>query len=149
MRVRLKADYVIPEDVPIEAKVILNTLKQYGMILADNGSNWYISGAPDERWNNEHLQVLKGTPGSNFEVVDDSKLVQWLKGDGRSNTLTGAGSHDQINGLGGNDRLDGRAGDDYLYGGKGNDSLRGSLGRDTLQGDSGATPCRGIRAPTR
>jgi len=113
------------------------------MILADNGSNWYISGAPDPRWNDQHLQVLKGTLGSNFEVVDDTKLVQWLKGDGRANTLTGAGSHDQINGLGGNDRLDGRAGDDYLYGGKGNDSLRGSLGRDTLQGDSGADTLKG------
>jgi hypothetical protein len=137
MRVRLSADYAIPEDAPIEAKVILNTLKTYGMILADNGS-WYISGAPDKRWNDDNLQAMKQyVHGSDFEVVDSSKLVQWLKGDGRSNTLTGAGSHDQINGLGGNDRLDGRAGDDYLYGGKGKDSLKGSLGLDTLQGDSG------------
>jgi RTX calcium-binding nonapeptide repeat (4 copies) len=137
MRVRLRADYQIPDDAPIEAKVILNTLKTYGMILADNGSNWYISGAPDKRWNDDNLQALKFTHGSDFEVVDSSKLVQWLKGDGRSNTLTGAGSHDQINGLGGNDRLDGRAGDDYLYGGKGRDSLKGGVGLDTLQGDSG------------
>jgi hypothetical protein len=49
---------------------ILNCLKTYGMIVADNGSNWFISGAPDSRWNNDQLvPQLRQITGSNFEVV--------------------------------------------------------------------------------
>jgi hypothetical protein len=44
-------------------------MKKYGLIVADNGSNWYISGAPDPRWNDDTLGELKGIPGSAFEVV--------------------------------------------------------------------------------
>ena len=49
MRVRLKAGYEIPANFSTEAKAILQALKNYGMIVADNGSNWFISGAPDRR----------------------------------------------------------------------------------------------------
>lgn len=49
-------------------------MKQYGLILADNGSAWYISGAPDERWDNVVLRELKTVPGSAFEAVDLSGL---------------------------------------------------------------------------
>ncbi|HXS18686.1 MAG TPA: hypothetical protein VN764_15920, partial [Polyangiaceae bacterium] len=49
---------------------IAQAMKDYGMIVADNGSNWYISGAPDPRWNDEALGDLKSIPGSAFEVVD-------------------------------------------------------------------------------
>jgi len=68
MRVRLKANYDI-KGFPPSAQVILKALKKYGMILADNGSNWFVSGAPDARWNDEELGTLKRLTGNDFEVV--------------------------------------------------------------------------------
>ncbi len=68
MRVRLKASYDI-SGFTGEARVVLNALKQYGMMVADNGSNWFISGATDPRWNDNDLNQLKTVPGSAFEVV--------------------------------------------------------------------------------
>ena len=50
--------------------MVARALQRYGMILADNGSSWFISGAPDERWNNTHLSTLSQVLGSNFEAVD-------------------------------------------------------------------------------
>ena len=73
-RFRLKADYDISGFSP-EVQVILTALKEYGMILADNGSPWYISGAPDERWNNDLLHQLQQVKGSAFEAVDESSLM--------------------------------------------------------------------------
>jgi hypothetical protein len=55
--------------------LILTALKQYGMMLADNGGNWYITGAPDSRWDDDVLNQLKSISGSDFEVVDTSSLV--------------------------------------------------------------------------
>lgn len=73
MRVRLKASYRIPPGFSPEVKAILAALKTYGMFVADNGSNWFLSGAPDSRWNNDQLvSQLRQVKGSNFEVV---KLV--------------------------------------------------------------------------
>ena len=68
MRVRLKATFDI-SGYPPSAQVILQALKTYGMIVADNGSDWFISGAPDVRWNDAELNTLKQVQGSNFEVV--------------------------------------------------------------------------------
>ena len=68
MRVRLKAGVDIT-GFPQNVQVILKALKKYGMILADNGSSWYISGAPDERWVNDELQQLYSIKGSDLEVV--------------------------------------------------------------------------------
>jgi hypothetical protein len=48
-------------------QVILRAMKQYGMIVADNGSNWYFSGAPDPRWNDGELHTLSAIKGSDFE----------------------------------------------------------------------------------
>jgi len=48
--------------------VILNALKRYGMFLADNGSAWDITGAPDQRWNNDHLHELARVHGRDFET---------------------------------------------------------------------------------
>jgi hypothetical protein len=68
MRVRLKASYDI-SGFPANVQVILKALKTYGMMVADNGSNWFISGAPDSRWNDDEMNTLKTVPGSAFEVV--------------------------------------------------------------------------------
>jgi hypothetical protein len=73
LRVRLKASYPIA-GYPRQARVVLKALKRYGMILADNGSSWYITGAPDPRWSNDQLHTLHRVAGSAFEVVDTSKL---------------------------------------------------------------------------
>ncbi|MEI8197941.1 MAG: hypothetical protein WCI73_18765 [Phycisphaerae bacterium] len=74
MRVRLKADYDLA-GFPPAAQVILQGLKKYGMILADNGSDWFITGAPDKRWDDEVLNTLKRVQGKDFEVVNMGKLV--------------------------------------------------------------------------
>ncbi|HEX8922135.1 MAG TPA: hypothetical protein VF766_11715 [Pyrinomonadaceae bacterium] len=75
MRVRLKASFDISRFSPA-MQVILRALKRYGMILADNGSNWYVSGAPDPRWNDEELNTLKGIKGSDFEIVRMGTIVE-------------------------------------------------------------------------
>lgn len=76
MRVRLKASYQIPANFSSETKAILQAIKTYGMLVADNGSNWYISGAPDARWNNDKLvSELGSVKGSSFEVVRMDGLV--------------------------------------------------------------------------
>ena len=68
MRVRLKANFDI-SGFPASVQVILRALKKYGMIMADNGSNWYISGAHDSRWNDDALGTLRQVQGGDFEVV--------------------------------------------------------------------------------
>ncbi len=67
-RLRLKASFDI-SGYPADDRVILTALKKYGMILADNGSAIYISGVPDDRWNNTNLNLLKNITAANFEVV--------------------------------------------------------------------------------
>lgn len=74
MRVRLKASFNISGFSPAN-QVILRALKKYGMIVADNGSNWYISGAPDPRWDDNDLHVLSTITGSNFEVVQMGTII--------------------------------------------------------------------------
>jgi hypothetical protein len=73
LRVRLKANVDISK-LPYQARVVAVALKRYGMILADNGSPWYISGAPNRDWNNDALHLLDRLHGSDFEVVDTSSL---------------------------------------------------------------------------
>jgi hypothetical protein len=73
LRFRLKRSYPIA-GFPRQARIVLQALKDYGMILADNGSNWYVSGAPHPKWSNDQLHTLHRVPGSAFEVVDASKL---------------------------------------------------------------------------
>ncbi len=73
-RFRLKADFDIRGFSP-EVQVILRALKTYGMMLADNGAAWYISGAPDERWDNDVLHELHQITGAAFEAVDVSALM--------------------------------------------------------------------------
>jgi len=73
LRVRLKADYDI-SGFPPEVQLILKALKKHGMIVADNGGDWYISGAPDSRWDDEALSALKQVEGKHFEVVDTGSM---------------------------------------------------------------------------
>jgi hypothetical protein len=68
MRLRLKPGYDL-SGLSGDARVIATALKRYGMIVADNGSNWFITGSTDRRWNDGNLNQLKGIPGSAFEVV--------------------------------------------------------------------------------
>jgi hypothetical protein len=75
LRLRLKADYDISKFTG-QSKIILQALKKYGMIVADNGSNWYITGAADARWNDDDLNQLKSVPGSAFEAVDTGPIVK-------------------------------------------------------------------------
>ncbi len=73
MRFRLKQTYPIG-GFPRQARIVLQALKEYGMIVADNGSNWFISGAPHPKWSNDQLHTLGRVPGSAFEVVDGTRL---------------------------------------------------------------------------
>jgi hypothetical protein len=73
LRVRLKASFDV-RPFPRQARIVLLALKRYGMIVADNGSDWYISGAPNRRWSNDQLHTLGRVKGSSFEVVDTSSL---------------------------------------------------------------------------
>lgn len=74
LRLRLKASYDI-SGFTGHARIILAALKKYGMIVADNGTSWYISGATDARWDDEDLDQLKGVPGSAFEAVQTGSVV--------------------------------------------------------------------------
>jgi hypothetical protein len=73
LRVRLKANVDISH-FPHQARVVAQALKRYGMILADNGSPWYVSGAPNRHWNNDDLHQLGNLSGREFEVVDTRSL---------------------------------------------------------------------------
>jgi hypothetical protein len=75
MRVRLKKSFDISK-YPKQARVILAAMKTYGLILADNGSNWFVSGTADSRWNDSALNSLKKVPGSAFEVVKMGKITK-------------------------------------------------------------------------
>jgi hypothetical protein len=73
LRVRLKASVDI-STLPRQARIVAQAMKTYGLILADNGSPWFVSGAPSPRWSNDELHALGRLHGSDFEVVDTSKL---------------------------------------------------------------------------
>jgi hypothetical protein len=73
-RFRLKAGFNV-SSFPARVQVILDALKTYGLILADNGSDWFISGVPDERWDNDELRALSQVHGRDFEAVNVSSLM--------------------------------------------------------------------------
>jgi hypothetical protein len=74
MRVRLKADFDVSKFSP-SARVILQALKTYGMLLISNGTPWLINGVPDDQWNDAELKELRRIPGSSLEVVRMDGLV--------------------------------------------------------------------------
>ncbi len=73
LRLRLKASVDI-SGLPYQARVVAQALKTYGLILADNGSPWFIQGVPNPRWNDDALHQLDQLGGNDFEVVDTSSL---------------------------------------------------------------------------
>jgi hypothetical protein len=73
LRVRLKASFDV-SGFPRQARIVLTALKRYGMMVADNGANWYITGAPNAKWNNDDLHSLGRVKGSDFEVVEPSAI---------------------------------------------------------------------------
>jgi hypothetical protein len=73
LRVRLRASFDT-SGFPRQARIVLDALKRYGMLVADNGSSWYVTGAPDPRWSNDQLRTIGRAKGSDFEVVDTSSL---------------------------------------------------------------------------
>src|SRR2546430_482174 len=73
LRLRLKST-VDTSRLPGQARVIAQAMKPYGAVVADNGSAWYLSGTPDNRWNNDALRALDGLTGNDFEAVDESGL---------------------------------------------------------------------------
>lgn len=75
LRVRLKASFNI-NAYPAQVRPILQAMKTYGMFVADNGSNWYISGAPDPRWNDDALSSLSGVKGHDFEAVETGEIIK-------------------------------------------------------------------------
>jgi hypothetical protein len=75
LRLRLRADYDL-SGFPPQAKIILTALKKYGMLVADNGGDWYITGAPDQRWDDEQLSTLRRVKGSDLEVVDTGPIIR-------------------------------------------------------------------------
>jgi hypothetical protein len=74
MRVRLRADFDVTT-FPAEVQVILKAMKKYGMLLADNGSGWYVSGAPDSRWSDDRLATLSRVKALDFQVVKMRTVV--------------------------------------------------------------------------
>jgi hypothetical protein len=75
LRLRLRADFDMRRFTGA-SRVILEALRRYGMLVADNGSNWFITGATDGRWNDGDLDQLKGVPASAFEVVATGPVVR-------------------------------------------------------------------------
>jgi hypothetical protein len=74
-RLRLKRGFDISR-FPRQSRIVLRALRRYGMIVADNGSSWYVGGAPSRGWDNDDLHSLHDVPGSAFEVVDTSRLAR-------------------------------------------------------------------------
>ena len=74
LRLRLKASYSLA-GFSGESLVILEALKRYGLIVADNGSPWFITGAPNPAWNDENLEEIKRVPGSEFEAVESGPIL--------------------------------------------------------------------------
>jgi hypothetical protein len=75
LRLRLKRSFSMA-GYHGETLVVLRALKRYGLIVADNGSSWYITGAPDSRWNDEDLEQIKRVPGSAFEAVQTGPVLR-------------------------------------------------------------------------
>jgi len=108
LRFRMKASYSCAA-FSAELQVICTALKKYGMFVADNGSDWYVSGAPDPRWSDDNLGDLKSITGDAFEVVDTTEQLisdqPWGDNDGDgfingTESYLGTGPQDPCGGSG-------------------------------------------------
>ena len=72
-RLRLRRGFDV-SSFPRQSRVVLRALKRYGALVADNGSAWYVSGAPSKGWRNDDLHSLGRVTGDDFEVVDSGRL---------------------------------------------------------------------------
>jgi hypothetical protein len=75
LRLRLKASFDV-SGFPPDARVILQAMKTYGLIVADNGSDWYFTGATDSRWDDDQLNTIKSVPGGAFEAVQSGPILR-------------------------------------------------------------------------
>jgi hypothetical protein len=82
-RVRLRGDFPVGDFPPV-VQVILTAMQMYGMLVADNGSNWFVTGAPDARWNDAELATLRRVKGRDFEVVEMTGLISGWPAGGES-----------------------------------------------------------------
>lgn len=78
-RIRLRGDFAL-SGFPRQSRVVLAALKRYGVMVADNGSPWFISGAPHPGWSNDDLHELRRVRGSDFEVIDEAALPRPERG---------------------------------------------------------------------
>jgi hypothetical protein len=74
-RLRLRADRIDPANYTGQSRVIVQAMLTYGLIVADNGSSWYVSGAPDARWSDQDLNQIKGLRGNDFEFVYTGETI--------------------------------------------------------------------------
>lgn len=72
-RLRLRASFDV-SSLPGQARIVARAMQRYGLIVADNGSDWFVTGAPSRRWNDEALHLLESVRGRDFEVVDATSL---------------------------------------------------------------------------
>jgi RTX calcium-binding nonapeptide repeat (4 copies) len=143
---RLEAGFDISGFRP-DTQVVLRAMKKHGLIVADNGSNWFFGGTAEEGWDNDMLDELKTIPAGRFEAVDASSLMVDpdfgrvtdlpppgcdIAGTNADNNLTGTPASEVICGLAGNDAINGRGGNDTIKDGTGADRLYGASGNDTL-----------------
>jgi len=73
-RFRLKSTFNISSFSPIN-KAILTAMKEYGLFICDHGSNWFVQGTSDPRWNDDDLNALKSLTGNDFEVIDEAPMI--------------------------------------------------------------------------
>jgi hypothetical protein len=117
LRLRLRASFDV-SGFPRDDQVILQAMKTYGVIVADNGSPWYISGVPDERWNNDVLHRLGEVHGSDFEAVDASSLMADPNSGAVSPLAAGSSAGDgpaAVSSAAGTEDLFARGNDDALW----------------------------------
>ena len=88
-RFRLKASFNI-SSYPAHMQVLLTAMKTYGVILADNGSDWYVSGAPDNRWDNDMLHLLDDLTGDDFEAVNTAGLMRDYNSGATGSSISGS-----------------------------------------------------------
>ena len=93
LRLRLKASVNI-SGMSARPRAIAQAMKTYGIILADNGADWYVSGTQDDRWDNNELQQVNALKGSDFEVVDTSSMIVNLASGRVANPDCGTGDTD-------------------------------------------------------